>query len=152
MFLPPVVSCIASYKPHFVSDVDNFVGWGKDITCFQFNLLILPFVEWRRLGVEKSGFEFGIYQDLKRYESYDYAHQLWLWIKRNNFVLNDEFIEGESVLEKSYQMMDNYLQSNCIKWIPPEDEWHKGALDGLQLAWNLGIKILVLEMDGIEVI
>lgn len=37
MLPPPVVSCIASYKPLFVSNVDDFVGWDKD-SCHNFTI------------------------------------------------------------------------------------------------------------------
>ncbi|PPS15963.1 hypothetical protein GOBAR_AA04569 [Gossypium barbadense] len=69
-----------------------------------------------------------------------------LWIRRNNSVFNADFIEGISILEKSYRTRDEYFHLNkdlassigqrqtkackLIRWNPPEDEWHKVKTDG----------------------
>ncbi|KAL1105711.1 hypothetical protein V6Z11_D04G152200 [Gossypium hirsutum] len=62
-----------------------------------------------------------------------------LWVKRNKYVFNADFIETGSVLERSLWMRDSYLQSNhgmeyplrhttvrscrLRKWTSPEDGW-----------------------------
>ncbi|KAA3463072.1 hypothetical protein EPI10_029498 [Gossypium australe] len=69
---------ISSYKPPSVFDVDDFIGWRHE---------------------KRSTF----------FVRFDYSTNCkmeMLWIRRNNYVFNADFMESGSVLKKSYRMRE----------------------------------------------
>ncbi|PPS10165.1 hypothetical protein GOBAR_AA10477 [Gossypium barbadense] len=128
--LSQVLLSISTYNAPSVFDVDNFIGWWHE----KRSTFSICSAYSTNCGMEiaKSstfGIKFGIIWDLKRQlriltnenrvrrhltsdSSCKICRTLFLWIRRNNYVFNANFVENGSVLEKSYRMREYYLASN----------------------------------------
>ncbi|PPD88682.1 hypothetical protein GOBAR_DD14382 [Gossypium barbadense] len=133
---PPVILSISAYKPPSIHNVDDFLGW----IHYKKGYFSVKSAYAATFGVERA-------------RSDKIWHQIWhilgpqkLWVKRNKYVFNADFIETGSVLERSLWMRDSYPLSNhgmeyplrhttvrscrLRKWTSPEDGWAPNSMMG----------------------
>ncbi|MBA0682820.1 hypothetical protein Goari_024510 [Gossypium aridum] len=91
-----------------------------------------------------------------------------LWKRRNGFIFDSNFIEHETVLEKSLQLQqqcsramenaENSIISIRLRKVKlvcrrkPNLGWYKLKIDGFKLDWRNGQKRSILEVDSIDII